>query len=435
MEDGVTVGEALAQARDAAGLSVEEVSVRTGIRETVIRDIEHDDFGALGGDLYVRGYLRAISGAIGLDAQPLIRRFDGARAAARAASTVVTPAAPPPTASPAPATPAIATPAPATLAPATLPSRTGTAKADEDYSSLWWADDAVSDADPPPVTRAAPASIPFGALAPPGPSADNAAPWPNATQPGQAARPARRPPRPPRTGPAPRSRVRGWRWVTTISVLTVAVLAIAGVATGEVVAKLRSPGHASAAPTATVRPAAENSPASSTPTATPAATSPAAVEPSPPKPPPAVRLAVRKVSAFGPDGVADGDNPQTAGNVINPGAPLPWQSDWYATAKFGMLKDGTGILLDMGKTVTITSVQVKLGNIRGADLQVRAGTTASLSAAPLVASAQDAGGQLTLGLLKPAQARYLIIWFTSLPPSGNGNYQATIYSVAITGQP
>ncbi|HEY6788316.1 MAG TPA: helix-turn-helix domain-containing protein, partial [Trebonia sp.] len=63
----MTVGEAIAQARDAAGLSVDEVSGRTGIRETVIRDIERDDFAALGGDLYVRGYLRAIAAAVGLD--------------------------------------------------------------------------------------------------------------------------------------------------------------------------------------------------------------------------------------------------------------------------------------------------------------------------------------------------------------------------------
>src|SRR5215469_4564438 len=79
MEDGVTVGEALVQARDAAGLSVNEVSERTGIRETVICGIERDDFNALGGALYVRGYLRAIAGAVGLDPQPLIREFDAAR--------------------------------------------------------------------------------------------------------------------------------------------------------------------------------------------------------------------------------------------------------------------------------------------------------------------------------------------------------------------
>ena len=78
----MTVGEALAEARYQAGLTVDEVSERTRIREAVIRCIEQDDYGACGGDLYVHGYVRAIAGAIGIDAQPLIREYDLGRAEA-----------------------------------------------------------------------------------------------------------------------------------------------------------------------------------------------------------------------------------------------------------------------------------------------------------------------------------------------------------------
>ena len=79
----MTVGEALAEARYRAGLTVDEVSERTRIREAVIRGIEQDDYDACGGDLYVRGYVRAIAGAIGIDAQPLIREYDQRQADAR----------------------------------------------------------------------------------------------------------------------------------------------------------------------------------------------------------------------------------------------------------------------------------------------------------------------------------------------------------------
>ena len=75
----MTVGETLTEARYQAGLSVEELSERTRIRGTVIRSIEQDDYGACGGDLYVRGYVRAIAGAVGIDAQPLIREYDQGR--------------------------------------------------------------------------------------------------------------------------------------------------------------------------------------------------------------------------------------------------------------------------------------------------------------------------------------------------------------------
>ena len=34
----------------------------------------------------------------------------------------------------------------------------------------------------------------------------------------------------------------------------------------------------------------------------------------------------------------------------------------------------------------------------------------------------------------PAQARYLLIWFTKLPPDSAGTYQASIYDITVRGQ-
>ena len=66
----MTVGEALADARTRAGLTVDEVSERTRIREKIIRDIERDDYEACGGDLFARGYVRVIAGAVGVSSSP-----------------------------------------------------------------------------------------------------------------------------------------------------------------------------------------------------------------------------------------------------------------------------------------------------------------------------------------------------------------------------
>ena len=90
----MTVGETLTEARSQAGLSVDELSERTRIRGTVIRSIEQDDYEACGGDLYVRGYVRALAGAVGIDAQPLIREFDrtGAASETRARARLDRPA-------------------------------------------------------------------------------------------------------------------------------------------------------------------------------------------------------------------------------------------------------------------------------------------------------------------------------------------------------
>ncbi len=70
------IGEALAEARGQAGLTVAEVSQRTRIRETVIRGIEGDDYSACGGDFYARGNIRSIAKAVGADPEPLIAEYD-----------------------------------------------------------------------------------------------------------------------------------------------------------------------------------------------------------------------------------------------------------------------------------------------------------------------------------------------------------------------
>jgi cytoskeletal protein RodZ len=72
----VSIGDALAEARRQAGLTITQVSQRTCIRETIIRGIERDDFSACGGDFYARGHIRSIARAAGLAPEPLIREYD-----------------------------------------------------------------------------------------------------------------------------------------------------------------------------------------------------------------------------------------------------------------------------------------------------------------------------------------------------------------------
>lgn len=70
------VGEALADARGRAGLTVAEVSRQTRIREAIIAGIEDDDYSACGGDFYARGNIRSIAQAVGADPEPLICEYD-----------------------------------------------------------------------------------------------------------------------------------------------------------------------------------------------------------------------------------------------------------------------------------------------------------------------------------------------------------------------
>ncbi|MGH3318942.1 MAG: helix-turn-helix domain-containing protein [Streptosporangiaceae bacterium] len=72
----MSIGEALATARQGAGLTVAQVSEATRVRETIIEAIEHDDFSLCGGHFYARGHIRAIAGVVGAESEPLVHEYD-----------------------------------------------------------------------------------------------------------------------------------------------------------------------------------------------------------------------------------------------------------------------------------------------------------------------------------------------------------------------
>ena len=146
---------------------------------------------------------------------------------------------------------------------------------------------------------------------------------------------------------------------------------------------------------------------------------------------PAVTLTVANATAFGPDGTSDGDNPGMASRVLRGGGA--WDSSWYATAEFGHMQSGTGILLDMGHAVTVNSVRLVLGTAAGADVQVRLGDAADLDSMSTAANMPDAHGTLHLPLSSPASARYVLIWFTRLPVKSPGKYQVSLYKASVDG--
>jgi hypothetical protein len=144
------------------------------------------------------------------------------------------------------------------------------------------------------------------------------------------------------------------------------------------------------------------------------------------------------VEAFGPHGTSDGDDPQAVANVLTRPA-VGWQTQWYATPLFGQLKHGTGLLIDMGRAVTVTRVQVRLGTGPGADLELRASTRAQQAPSGFQtrATLTDVSGTATFTLATSAQERYILLWCTKLPPNpnGNGSYALIVRHVAVDGRP
>ena len=87
----MTVGQTVARARTDAGLTVSQVAASTRVRAAVIEAIEKDDFRLCGGDVYARGHLKSIAGAVGLDPAALAAQYDAERGTARASVAPVEP--------------------------------------------------------------------------------------------------------------------------------------------------------------------------------------------------------------------------------------------------------------------------------------------------------------------------------------------------------
>ena len=145
------------------------------------------------------------------------------------------------------------------------------------------------------------------------------------------------------------------------------------------------------------------------------------------------RLTPVSATAFGSAG-GPGDNSDLARLAIDGNPATAWHTDWYSTARFGNLYPGTGLLVDMGHRATLTGAAIRLGRAHGASFQLRAGATPALASLRPVARASGAGGMVRLRFTRPVRGRYLLLWFTRLPPGPTGNFQASVYQLVLMGR-
>ncbi|MGI8448966.1 MAG: discoidin domain-containing protein, partial [Streptosporangiaceae bacterium] len=139
-------------------------------------------------------------------------------------------------------------------------------------------------------------------------------------------------------------------------------------------------------------------------------------------------------AAFGAKGgMGTGDDPQDAHLAIDGLRGTAWHTDWYTTPRFGNLYSGTGLIVDMGRPVTVTAVRVTLGAAAGAHFQIRVGNQPALAGMAPVAQSGGPGGVVRLTLASPVRGRYVLVWLTRLPPDPAGTYKAEIYGIAVKG--
>jgi hypothetical protein len=137
---------------------------------------------------------------------------------------------------------------------------------------------------------------------------------------------------------------------------------------------------------------------------------------------PAEPLAVSSATDFDPFGDPPEENPDQAPLAIDGKPDTAWTTSTYQQ-NFGPtgLKDGVGLLLDLGKAQDVRAVDVTLvGSPTSVQLLTATGAQAptAVDGFDVAAEGDATKTRLTLSPDQPVQARWLVVWLTSLPDVG-----------------
>lgn len=148
---------------------------------------------------------------------------------------------------------------------------------------------------------------------------------------------------------------------------------------------------------------------------------------------PTAGAAVPIVSAavFDPGGDGEPENDQQVPLAYDEDPATAWSTlEYRGSPAFGNLKDGVGLLLDLGGAQRLAGVTLA-STVPGATVEIRTGDTAAteLDGFDLAADGtiQD---EAVLAFDEPVTARYVLVWVTGLVPTAGG-FSADIAEIAI----
>jgi putative peptidoglycan lipid II flippase len=117
------------------------------------------------------------------------------------------------------------------------------------------------------------------------------------------------------------------------------------------------------------------------------------------------------------------DHPEEASLATDGQASTAWYTQHYASAAFGNLRSGAGLLFDLGRPVAVRTLKLKLA-VSGVALQVHAANSVgALMSSTAVQRSSNASG--TVVVQPTATARYWLVWFTKLA-SDDGAFRAGV---------
>jgi hypothetical protein len=168
------------------------------------------------------------------------------------------------------------------------------------------------------------------------------------------------------------------------------------------------------------------------PEAAPSAPLPPVQGEDPPLPGP---VEITDIVEFDPQGSGGGQNPESAPAAIDDDPTSYWNTKNYYGPAFGNLKDGVGLILDLGESREVSSITVETSGetsveFRAADPDL---ATRPNDLDAFTRLAEGTGDSLTLEAEESIETRFVLVWLTELPQGDDGNYRGRINDITVTG--
>jgi hypothetical protein len=134
---------------------------------------------------------------------------------------------------------------------------------------------------------------------------------------------------------------------------------------------------------------------------------------------------------FDPQGDGDPDHPEDVPLVFDGDTATVWSTyEYRGSPAFGNLKDGLGLLLDLGSAQDLRAVTVTSPST-GATVEIRTGDSADGALDDFALAADgELGDESEFGFDEPVSARYVLVWITGLVES-EGGFSASVAEVTV----
>jgi putative peptidoglycan lipid II flippase len=148
-------------------------------------------------------------------------------------------------------------------------------------------------------------------------------------------------------------------------------------------------------------------------------------------------LPLEAVDDFDPQG-DESENPDDANLAIDGDPDTGWRTtSYFNRPELGGLKDGVGLVVDLGETREVSQVRLTLaGDATTVELYSapdRTSPPVRMSGLVKLGSVTADGGQVRLDV-DDAETRFLVVWLTSLPEVTGGKFQGDVREIVVRGK-